>query len=33
MVMNKKDTTITFQHVELPNKIRLWKGKIDLFKK
>jgi hypothetical protein len=28
--MKKKDATITFQHSELPNKIRLWKGKLAL---
>ena len=28
--IKKKDATITFQHSELPNKIRLWKGKLAL---
>ena len=32
-IKKKKDTTITSQLLELPNKIGLWKEKIGLFKK
>jgi hypothetical protein len=31
--VKKNDITLTFQHIEFPNKIRLSKGKTGLFKK